>query len=91
VYVPITGCDIPPQEWKIYPNPSRINQVMIQLPFKPGPNARLEVFDKNLIKRKEVRINSSTFALSITELPEGFIYLHLIDGKQQFKKIIVKE
>lgn len=92
VYMPIADCGHPPVEWRVYPNPVKGgSNINIQLPFKPGKNAVLQIFDKSLMKRREIRLQSASLSLSLGDLPAGIIYMTIIDGNNRFKKIIIKE
>lgn len=92
VLMPIADCGLPPVEWRVYPNPVKGGgNINIQLPFKPGKNAVLQVYDKNLMKRREIRLQSAAISLSLANLPAGIVYLTVIDGKNRYRKIIIKE
>ncbi|MBO9561697.1 MAG: T9SS type A sorting domain-containing protein [Niastella sp.] len=91
VYLPIADCGLPPVDWRVYPNPVKGGSVTVELPFEPGRNAVLQIFDKNLVKRREVRLQSASMSISLAGLPAGIIYLTVTDGKNHFKKIIIKE
>lgn len=93
VLIPLIDCGLPGQDWRVYPNPVRggTNTVNVQLPFQPGKNAVLQIFDKGMMLRREVRVQSSSFTISLSGVPAGTVYLSLIDGSKRFKKIVIKE
>ncbi|MFT3825761.1 MAG: hypothetical protein QM731_17710 [Chitinophagaceae bacterium] len=77
-------------EPKVYPNPA-VGTVRVELPFTPGENTVLEIYDNALVRRKVIKLKSTVTSVSIADMPAGALYFRVINGKESLKKIVIKQ